>query len=224
MCNFFTAGQFFLSSGSEMVLAILLSNEAHLGCCIAHLQDAACLIFGHSIAYLQGVAYLTQIVESLFRATKLVPCQVKRWSSFRMQPSTFRIWCSFFRVLHSSCRMLCTCSVLKGVWYEIFDFRIFMNQCPPGPQVFHWSLFEFFRKFAEIFANECLSPESVTPVISCSAEATTSAKNFCRWQEGGGKLPSIGESWRGKSVISSAAEVSQGRRWCHWNYHEKLHP
>jgi hypothetical protein len=28
-----------------------------------------------------------------------------------------------------------------------------MNQCPPGPQVFQWSHFEFFRKFAEIFAN-----------------------------------------------------------------------
>jgi hypothetical protein len=23
-----------------------------------------------------------------------------------------------------------------------------MNQCPPGPQVFHWGRFEFFRKFA----------------------------------------------------------------------------
>ncbi len=36
------------------------------------------------------------------------------------------------------------------------DFRsqfFFMNQCPPGPQVFHWGHFEFFRKFAEIFAN-----------------------------------------------------------------------
>ncbi|MFO0001890.1 MAG: hypothetical protein ACK559_12245, partial [bacterium] len=22
----------------------------------------------------------------------------------------------------------------------------FMNQCPPGPQVFHWSHIEFFRK------------------------------------------------------------------------------
>jgi hypothetical protein len=36
------------------------------------------------------------------------------------------------------------------------DFRLqvfFMNQCPPGPQVVHLSLFEFFRKFAEIFAN-----------------------------------------------------------------------
>ncbi len=31
-----------------------------------------------------------------------------------------------------------------------------MNQCPPGPQVFHWGRFEFFPKFAEIFANEYL--------------------------------------------------------------------
>jgi hypothetical protein len=39
------------------------------------------------------------------------------------------------------------------------DFRLqvfFMNQCPPGPQVFHWGRFEFFRKLAEIFANEYL--------------------------------------------------------------------
>jgi hypothetical protein len=41
------------------------------------------------------------------------------------------------------------------------DFRLqvfFMNQCPPGPQVFHWGHNEFFRKFAEIFANEYFSP------------------------------------------------------------------
>jgi hypothetical protein len=39
------------------------------------------------------------------------------------------------------------------------DFRLqvfFMNQCPPGPQVFHWGCLEFFRKFAEMFANEYL--------------------------------------------------------------------
>ncbi len=40
---------------------------------------------------------------------------------------------------------------LKGVLF--FTSSFFMYQCPPGPQVFHWSLFEFFRKFAEIFAN-----------------------------------------------------------------------
>jgi hypothetical protein len=55
-----------------------------------------------------------------------------------------------------------------------------MNQCPPppGPKVFHWSHFEFFRKFAEILANYCLSPVSMTPVINCSAVSTTPAKNF----------------------------------------------
>jgi hypothetical protein len=41
-----------------------------------------------------------------------------------------------------------------------------MNQCPPGPQVFHWGRFEFFRKFAEIFANEYLSPLSKKKVFS----------------------------------------------------------
>jgi hypothetical protein len=52
-----------------------------------------------------------------------------------------------------------------------------MNQCPPGPQVFNWGRFEFFQKFAEIFANEYLSP-STTPAINCSAVSTTSAKNL----------------------------------------------
>jgi hypothetical protein len=53
-----------------------------------------------------------------------------------------------------------------------------MNQCPPGPQVFHWGRFEFFQKFAEIFANEYLSPVSTTPAINCSAVSTTPAKNL----------------------------------------------
>ncbi len=62
------------------------------------------------------------------------------------------------------------------------DFRLqvsFMNQCPPGPQVFRWGRFEFFRKFAEIFANEYLSPVSLTPAINCSAVSTTPATNPC---------------------------------------------
>jgi hypothetical protein len=54
----------------------------------------------------------------------------------------------------------------------------FMNQCPPGPQVFHWGRFEFFRKFAEIFGNEYLSPVSLTPAINCSKVSTTPAKNL----------------------------------------------
>ncbi len=53
-----------------------------------------------------------------------------------------------------------------------------MNQYPPGPQVFRWGCFEFFRKFAEIFANEYLSPVSTTPAINCSAVSMTPAKNL----------------------------------------------
>ncbi len=32
---------------------------------------------------------------------------------------------------------------------RVFRLQVFfMNQCPPGPKVFHWSLFfEFFQKF-----------------------------------------------------------------------------
>ncbi len=61
------------------------------------------------------------------------------------------------------------------------DFRtlvFFMNQCPPGTQVFQWGRFEFFRTFAEIFANECLSQVSTTPAISCSAVSMTPARNL----------------------------------------------
>jgi hypothetical protein len=53
-----------------------------------------------------------------------------------------------------------------------------MNQCPPGPQVFPLGRFEFFRKFAETFANECLSPVSLTLALKCSAVSTTPAKNL----------------------------------------------
>ncbi len=69
--------------------------------------------------------------------------------------------------------------MLKGVWHEIFDFRFFSwIIVPPGPKVFHKGRFEFFRKFAEIFANECLSPVSTTPAISCSPVSTTPAINL----------------------------------------------
>ncbi len=54
-----------------------------------------------------------------------------------------------------------------------------MNQCPPGSQVFHWGRFEFFRKFAEIFANSCLSLVSTTPAKSCSAVSMTPAISPC---------------------------------------------
>ncbi len=68
---------------------------------------------------------------------------------------------------------------LKGSLTRDFRLQVFfMHQCPPGPQVFHWSHIEFFRKFTEIFANYCLSPVSTIPVINCSAVSTTPAKNL----------------------------------------------
>ncbi len=61
------------------------------------------------------------------------------------------------------------------------DFRLqvfFMNQCPLGLRVLPWGSFEFFRKFSKIFSNECLSPVSTTPMISCSPVSTTPAINL----------------------------------------------
>ncbi len=43
---------------------------------------------------------------------------------------------------------------------------LFMNQFPPSPRVFHEDRFEFFRKFAEIFAAQGLPPVSLTPVAN----------------------------------------------------------
>ena len=43
-----------------------------------------------------------------------------------------------------------------------------MNQFPPHPRVFHLGHFEFFRKFAEIFASQGAPPVSTTPVANFS--------------------------------------------------------
>jgi hypothetical protein len=62
------------------------------------------------------------------------------------------------------------------------DFRLqvfFMNQCPPGSLVLPWGRFEFFRKFAEIFWNKCLSPVSTILAINCSPVSTIPGINPC---------------------------------------------
>jgi hypothetical protein len=59
-----------------------------------------------------------------------------------------------------------------------------MNQFPPHPRVFHLDRFEFFRKFAEIFASQGAPPVSTTPVATTTpAEklppvSTTPVANF----------------------------------------------
>jgi hypothetical protein len=54
----------------------------------------------------------------------------------------------------------------------------FMNQFPPSPRVFHIDRFEFFRKFAEIFASQGAPPVSTTPVANLPPASVTPVANF----------------------------------------------
>jgi hypothetical protein len=53
-----------------------------------------------------------------------------------------------------------------------------MNQFPPSPRVFHLNRFEFFRKFAEIFASQGAPPVSTTPVANLPPVSATPVANF----------------------------------------------
>jgi hypothetical protein len=63
----------------------------------------------------------------------------------------------------------------KKAWASCFkgtvsrDFLLlvfFMNQFPPSPRVSHLDRFEFFLKFAEIFASQGAPPVSMTPAAN----------------------------------------------------------
>jgi hypothetical protein len=58
----------------------------------------------------------------------------------------------------------------------------FMNQFPPSPRVSHYYRFDFFRKFAEIFASQAAPPVSKTPVTNLSPVSTIPAATFHRYQ------------------------------------------
>jgi hypothetical protein len=53
-----------------------------------------------------------------------------------------------------------------------------MNQFPPSSRVFHLDRFEFFRKFAEIFASQGAPPVSTTPVANLPPVSATPVANF----------------------------------------------
>ncbi len=53
-----------------------------------------------------------------------------------------------------------------------------MNEFTPHPRVFRLDRFEFFRKFAEIFASQCAPPVSTTPVANLPPASATPAANF----------------------------------------------
>jgi hypothetical protein len=71
---------------------------------------------------------------------------------------------------------------VKGTVSRDFLLLVFfMNQFPPSPRVFHLDRFEFFQKFAEIFASQGAPPVSTTPVANLPPVSTTPAA----------KLPSV---------------------------------
>jgi hypothetical protein len=70
-----------------------------------------------------------------------------------------------------------------------------MNQFPPSPRVSHWDRFEFFRKFAEIFASKGAPPVSTTP-------AANFATSFASVVDTGGKF-ATGVSDTGDTGLAS---------------------
>jgi hypothetical protein len=70
-----------------------------------------------------------------------------------------------------------------------------MNQFPPSPRVFHLDRFEFFRKFAEIFASQGAPPVSTTPAANFStifaSVVDTGGKFATGVNDTGGKLPPV---------------------------------
>ncbi len=63
---------------------------------------------------------------------------------------------------------------VKGTVSRDFLLLVFfINQFPPHPRVFHLDRFEFFRKFAEIFASQGAPPVLTTPVANLPAVSTT---------------------------------------------------
>jgi hypothetical protein len=50
---------------------------------------------------------------------------------------------------------------------DFFASGFFLNQFSPSPRVFHLDRFEYFRKFAEIFASQGAPTVSTTPWQIC---------------------------------------------------------
>jgi hypothetical protein len=70
-------------------------------------------------------------------------------------------------------------NIIKGTVSRDFLLLVFfMNQFPPSSRVFHLDRFEFFRKFAEIFASQGAPPVSTTPVAKLPPVSTTPVANL----------------------------------------------
>jgi hypothetical protein len=79
-------------------------------------------------------------------------------------------------------------------------------QFPPSPRVSHWDRFEFFRKFAEIFASQgATAPVSTTP-------AANFATSFASVVDTGGKFATsvndTGGKFAGRTTAANLPPVS----------------
>jgi hypothetical protein len=69
------------------------------------------------------------------------------------------------------------CVLFKGSLTRDFRLQVFfMNQCPPGPKVFHWGRFQFFRKTIQWCQRH---RRKINP---CHGEITKNPKIFRRCQ------------------------------------------
>ncbi len=71
--------------------------------------------------------------------------------------------------------------------FLLLDF--FMNQFPPSPRVSHYDRFEFFQKFAEIFASQGAPPANVA--TSFASVVDTGGKFATGVNDTSGKLPPV---------------------------------
>jgi hypothetical protein len=71
--------------------------------------------------------------------------------------------------------------IVKGtVSRDLLLLVFFMNKFPLRPRVLHLDRFDFFRKFAEIFASQGAPPVSTTPVANLPPVSTTPAAKTMR--------------------------------------------
>jgi hypothetical protein len=93
-----------------------------------------------------------------------------------------------------------------------------MNQFPPSPRVFHLDRFEFFRKFAEIFASQGAPPVSATPVANFStifaSVVDTGGKFATGVNDTGGKF-AIGDNNAGGKLppVSTTPAANNGQQY-----------
>ncbi len=95
------------------------------------------------------------------------------WCKNQKNPSDriSHAWAPLTSRKHSKSKQIMSTNTIQFKGTVSRDFLLlvfFMNQFPPSPRVFHSDRFDFFRKFAEIFASQGAPPVSATPVANLS--------------------------------------------------------